>query len=302
MFIEQAYKGDNIWWKVLITTFLSTGIFVLNIIVYLLLSKEQLQLIYDAMNNTSKIIGLINALVPFAFLLGLLFLLVIYLHQRNITTLTTSRSKIDIKRIFFSFGLIIFFAIASFIISYCIDHSNIELNFNFKKFSILFFVCLVLLPFQIGFEEYLFRGYLMQQIGIIAKNRWIPLLITSISFGIFHSANPEVAELGFGVMFFYIGTGLLLGIMTLMDEGIELALGFHFGNNLIAALLITSDYSALQTDAIFKYSTKENNSNILIEMIILLAIIYPIIIFILAKKYNWINWKEKLSGKIKNTI
>ncbi len=117
-------------------------------------------------------------------------------------------------------------------------------------------------------------------------------------FGLFHSANPEVAQMGFGVMFFYIGTGFLLGIMTLMDESLELALGFHLGNNLMAALLITSDVSALHTDAIFKYSGVEKPVDMLIEMIVSIAIVYPIILFIFAKKYNWTNWPAKLTGKI----
>lgn len=138
----------------------------------------------------------------------------------------------------------------------------------------------------------------MQQIGIVAKNRWFPLLITSIIFGLLHTANPEVAELGFGVMVFYIGTGLLLGIMTLMDDSVELALGFHLGNNLMASILITSEFSALQTDALFKYSGVENTSNTLIEMILSIAVTYPIILFILAKKYKWSNWKEKLTGRV----
>jgi membrane protease YdiL (CAAX protease family) len=138
----------------------------------------------------------------------------------------------------------------------------------------------------------------MQQIGIIAKNRWIPLLTTSVVFGLFHSANPEVAEMGFGVMVFYIGTGLLLGIMTLMDESLELALGFHLGNNLMAALLITTDFSAIQTDAIFKYSGVEKPVDMLHEMIVSIAIVYPIILFIFAKKYHWQQWKTKLTGRI----
>ena len=138
----------------------------------------------------------------------------------------------------------------------------------------------------------------MQQIGIITKNRWFPLLITSVMFGVFHSANPEVAKMGYGVMVFYIGTGFFLGIMTLMDESLELALGFHLGNNLMAALLITTDYSALKTDAVFKYSGVENPVNILNEMIVSILIVYPIILFIFAKKYNWSNWTAKLTGKI----
>ena len=157
---------------------------------------------------------------------------------------------------------------------------------------------MLLLPFQIGLEEYLFRGFLMQQVGIAVKNRWFPLVLTSVLFGLFHSANPEVAEMGFGVMIFYIGTGFLLGIMTLMDEGLELSLGFHLGNNLIAATLITSDFSALQTDAVFKYSGVQNPNDMLNEMIVSIVITYPIILFILAKKYNWTNWKQKLTGKI----
>jgi membrane protease YdiL (CAAX protease family) len=138
----------------------------------------------------------------------------------------------------------------------------------------------------------------MQQIGIIARNRWFPLLMTSIVFGLFHSANPEVAEMGYGVMIFYIGTGLLLGVMTLMDESIELALGFHLGNNIMAALLITSDFAALQTDAIFKYSGVENPNDMLNEMIVTMAIVYPIILFIFARRYKWSNWREKLTGKL----
>ena len=53
-------------------------------------------------------------------------------------------------------------------------------------------------------------------------------------------------------MLFYIGTGLLLGVVTLMDEGMELALGFHIANNLITALLVTTDWGALQTNSVFK--------------------------------------------------
>jgi ABC-type amino acid transport system permease subunit len=86
--------------------------------------------------------------------------------------------------------------------------------------------------------------------------------------------------------------------MTLMDEGMELALGFHLGNNLMASVLLTSEFSALQTDALFKYSGVENTAGTLIEMIISIAITYPIILFILAKKYKWTNWKERLTGKV----
>jgi len=66
----------------------------------------------------------------------------------------------------------------------------------------------------------------------------------------------------------------------------------------MAALLITSDYSAIHTDAVFRYSGVENPADILNEMIISIAIVYPIILYIFAKRYHWTNWKVKLTGKI----
>lgn len=302
MYIAQAYKGNNIWWRVLITTLITAGIFILNFIMFFLMSKEQMDETYKMMNEIPKNLSLIINLLPFVFLLGLLFILVHFLHKRSILSLTTSRNKVDYKRIFFSFGLIVFLTLAEFAISYNMDNSTIIWNFNPLKFTELFIISILLFPFQIGYEEYLFRGFLMQQIGIIVRNRWFPLLFTSVVFGVFHSANPEVAKMGYGVMFFYIGTGLLLGIMTLMDESLELALGFHLGNNLMAALLITSDFSAIQTDAVFKYSGIENTGDMLNEMLVSIAIVYPIILYIFAKKYNWTNWKEKLTGKIHKPI
>ena len=298
MYIEQAYKGNNKWWRVLLTSLLTSGVFIANFIMYFISSKEQLQAAYDLMKDIPNNLSLIINLIPFVFLLGLLFLLVYVLNNRSILSLTTSRPKVDFKRIFFSFGLIVFISIVGFLVSYYGDNSNIAWNFKPLNFFLLLFISLILFPFQIGLEEYLFRGYFMQQIGIAVRNRWFPLLFTSIVFGLFHSANPEVAEMGYGVMVFYIGTGLLLGVMTLMDEGMELALGFHLGNNLMASILLTSEFSALQTDALFKYSGVENTAGTLTEMIISIAITYPIILFILAKKYKWTNWKERLTGKV----
>lgn len=300
MFINQAYKGNNQHWRFVLTTLLTTSIFIVNFIIYFFISKEQINEAYASMRELPKHQALISNLLPFVFLLGMLFFLVLFIHKRTILSLSTSREKFDFKRLFYSFGLIVFLSVLFFAVSFFIDNSTIIWNFKPLPFIILFAISILLFPFQIAFEEYLFRGYLMQQIGIIVKNRWFPLMFTSIVFGLFHSLNPEVEKLGFFVMLFYIGTGFLLGIITLMDEGLELALGFHLGNNLIAALLITSDFSAIQTDAIFKYSNEIDTVNILLEMIVSMLMVYPIILFIFVKKYKWKGWKDKLTGSISN--
>ena len=87
----------------------------------------------------------------------------------------------------------------------------------------------------------------------------------------------------------------MLGIMTLMDEGLELALGFHAGNNLITAILVTADWTAFQTNSLLKdVSEPEAGWDVLIPVLV----VYPIFLFIMAKKYKWKDWSYRLFGKI----
>jgi hypothetical protein len=172
--------------------------------------------------------------------------------------------------------------------------------YNFKPipFLLLFLIGTVLIPIQTSTEEYVFRGYLMQGFANLARNKWFPLLMTSLIFGSMHILNPEVEKMGYIIMVYYIGTGLFLGIITLMDDGMELALGFHAANNLIGALLVTSDWSAFQTHSVFKDLSEPSAG---LDVILPVVIIYPVLLFIFSKKYNWTNWKERLTGKIKDT-
>jgi hypothetical protein len=101
--------------------------------------------------------------------------------------------------------------------------------------------------------------------------------------------------MGYIIMVYYIGTGLFLGVITLMDEGMELALGFHAANNLVGAILVTSDWTVFKTYSIF-IDTSEPSAGL--DIILPIVVVYPILLFIFSKKYNWSNWKEKLTGKI----
>ena len=298
-YMQQAYKGHTKFWMFLFTAAAISGVFIFNFVAYLNTDPSDLEDVYDMMAQIPPLLNLTINLAPFALLLGALFFLVKFLHERSITSLTTSRQKIDWSRFRFSFLLVTTISLVGFVLSYFADPSQYVLQFDWVKFSMLLLVSLLLFPFQIGLEEYLFRGYLMQHLGVIVKNKWFPLLFTSLFFGLAHSANPEVAELGLVTMVFYIGTGLFLGICTLMDEGIELALGFHLGNNLLAALLVTADYSALKTDAIFKL-TGESQATSLTDVLLPIIIYYPIFLIVFSKKYGWEHWKNRLTGRVIN--
>ena len=239
-------------------------------------------------------------LMLFSFLGMLLgvFLTVKFIHKNSIRELTTSRPRIDWNRVFFSFLLCGSVSVIMIGIDYnFISTADYAWNFKPIPFLILFLICIVMIPIQTSAEEYLFRGYLMQGIGVITKVRWAPLLLTSILFGLMHYANPEIDKLGYGVYVFYIGSGLFAGIATLMDEGMELALGWHAANNFFTALLVTADWTALQTHSVLK-DISNPESLPLEEVIISVFIFFPIYLYIFAKKYQWHNWSEKLFGKI----
>jgi len=218
-----------------------------------------------------------------------------YVHKQPMKALTTTRKKIDWNRFWLGFGLIVITIVVTTYLDYKSHPENYVWQFEVVPFITLAIIAILLIPLQTSFEEYFFRGYLMQGIGVMAKNKWVPLIVTSVIFGGLHFFNPEVDKLGPIIMIFYIGTGFFLGVITLMDEGMELALGFHAGNNLIAALLVTTDWTVFQTNSILKDISEPSAG---FDILLPVLIIYPIFIGIMAWKYKWTGWREKLFGKV----
>jgi membrane protease YdiL (CAAX protease family) len=303
MYIEQAYKGLNELWRYAVGVliifigwqFVGAGPLVLILLAKAVETGDYPTDVASIANLLGSNLFFFLALLTFVVGFLALYLTVKYLHNQSFRSLSTSRKSIDWKRVFFTFFLWALISVVFIGLDIVISPEDYVYNFQPGPFLILLLIALILIPIQTSFEEYFMRGYLMQGLGIAAKNRWVPLLGTSVFFGLLHIFNPEVAKIGYGVMVFYIGTGLFLGILTLMDEGLELALGFHAANNLTAAILVTAEWTAFQTNSIYKDISEPE---IGWEVFAPVFIIYPIMLLILSKKYGWTNWKERLTGKV----
>lgn len=307
MYIEQAYKSLHEFWRYVIGVIIAivgVGVFSMPHAIAIGMKtltgevdESQLEDLNYLMTLFDSNLNLVFMLLP--FLGGLLFLLFSskVIHKQTFTALTTSRTKVDWGRVGFAF---VFWGIVSTSlmgISYMMAPETFELNFQLVPFLVLCIIGVLLIPIQTSFEEYLFRGYLMQGIGVLVKNKWFPLIFTSVVFGLMHIANPEVEQLGPVIMVYYIGTGLFLAIITLMDEGLELALGFHAANNLFTALLVTADWTAFQTYSVFKDTSAPTEAGFF-DIFMPVFVIFPLLILVFAKKYKWTNWKDKLFGKV----
>ena len=300
MFLKQDTLNANPFWKYLLGSFI--------VIIFSIIGQLPLSLFITAeaiseaggdpmiaLRNLDKNLQLFLILIPFVFGFLGLYLVIKKLHNRNFISITTYRSNVDWRRIIHSFilwgSITIIFISADFFI----NSEDYQINFKFDKFFILLIIGFILIPIQTSLEELLFRGYLFQGFSLYFKRPWIGLFLTSFIFGCLHIFNPEVQKLGLGILIYYIGTGLFLGIITLMDEGIELALGFHAANNLITALLVTSSWTAFQTESIL---IDISDPSLVGETIISMLILYPLFYIYMYKKYKWSDLKNKLLVKI----
>ena len=248
---------------------------------------KNLNLIFDPTVvgiNHSVMLALMMGM--FVFTLLFLWMALKFIHKKTLPSIITGFTNIRWNRYFFSFFVWTVLNILYTIFSYFLSPQDMTLQFDFNKLIVLLIVLIIFIPIQTGVEELIFRGYLMQGLGLAFKNGITPLIITSVLFGLMHASNPEAKAHGLLIMMpYYIFFGAFLGILTLLDEGTELALGIHCANNLISSLLITSKNSVLHTDAIFNVIEKP-----LFEFGSWLVMAF-ICFFILYKKYTLSNWK-----------
>lgn len=223
----------------------------------------------------------------FAFVIGLIgfVLLLKPMHGRHLKGIINGGSKIRWNHIWTGFALWGLFVIGSFLVTYAYNPENIIFQFDAKKFIPLLLITILMIPFQTSFEEVTFRGYLMQGIATKTHSRIWATIVVAVIFGLMHSANPEVKEFGFFLaMPQYILMGLLFGIITILDDGIEVALGIHAANNMLTALVYTNKSSAFQTPSLFVMD-EMYPVNDLIQLIVFSVIF----ILILKAKYKW-DW------------
>jgi membrane protease YdiL (CAAX protease family) len=303
MFIEQGISSENRFWKYIVGSIIIVVASTIGQIPLLLAviaksfaegkgipeNQDDIMKVFDS-NSTLFLI-----LISFVFAIIGVFAVNKYLHQQSLLTIISSRKKVDWNRIWVSFLLWTAITIISTLALYYSSPQDFVVQFQPIPFLILAVIAVLMIPIQTTCEELVFRGYLMQGFANLSMNKWFPLLMTSLIFGTMHIFNPEVSKIGYIILVYYIGTGLFLGMITLMDEGMELAIGFHAANNLIGALLVTTDWTVFQTNSILKDLSEPSAG---FDIILPVVIIYPVLLIIFSKKYHWQDWKEKLTGKI----
>lgn len=300
MFFETAFLGKNHAWRYLLGIMVVLTAYTLGQIPLsvFLMSKGlgEVEMAEFAKDMDFKAIGASQtlglALILIMFIVGLaaLYLVVRVIHAKVFRHLITPATGINYHKVGFAFLLWLGIGVAFEGIGYIMDPEAYQFSFDPAVFFPLLLVALLMIPLQTSFEEIFFRGYLMQGVGLITKNKWIPLLVTTAIFAGMHGANPEIARYGFWpMMSYYLTAGLFLGVVTILDDSLELALGIHAATNIMGAVLLSYDGGAMQTDSLF--TTSEINPW-LVTLFLLMGASFFIIIC--ARKYNWPEWRTLL--------
>jgi membrane protease YdiL (CAAX protease family) len=179
-----------------------------------------------------------------------------------------------------------------------LDPSNFSVNNNTVTIITLALISVLFIPFQATFEEIIFRGYLMQGFAVLFRNRFFPLVLTSVFFGLMHAFNPEVRDFGFWTMIpQYVLFGIIFGVITILDDGIEAAMGAHTANNIFLCIMVTNESSALQTQAVYEQHTIYPWTEFLTMLIM-----GVVIIFILKAIFKWKSFSVLLSKAEPGTV
>jgi len=216
------------------------------------------------------------------FLIGLKFI-----HKKTFTSILTGFQKFRFNRFWFAFLVWGLLLITVVLVQNFSSPDSLTINFNLGGFLISLLLMVIFMPIQTGLEEVIFRGYLLQGLSQVFKNGYVPLIITSVLFGLAHMSNPEVRAYGWPIMLaYFVCFALFMGAITLLDEGLELAFGIHFANNIISSVLVNEPNSVIKSYSIFESTSSSPYAEIVLWFCM------SILTFALFRiKYRWTNFK-----------
>ncbi len=293
--LERSLDGQNQWWKYLLVLLL--GFLVGQLLgsiplvaVFVIVAIKNGGVDVDPANmmnfeawGIDSNLGLFLMVIPFIVSLFFIILLVKAFHQRTYNEVINGRSKIRWKRMFGAFAVWAVLSTVLFVLDLLIDPDNFKLQFELASFLPLVFVCFLFIPLQAATEEFVFRGYLAQGFAGWTKNRIVAILVPSVFFALLHYANPEVKEFGFWLtMPQYFLFGVFFALISVLDDGIEIAIGLHAANNVFSGILVTHKSSVLQTSALYEQLEMDPMRDF-----IALFIICALVLIAFARYYKW---------------
>ena len=295
-YFSNAFEGRNHWWRYLLLFLASMfggqligGIPLAAVMFYKIFeSGGSLQPNPENAADLSALgigqnFGLFLMLLPFIASLFVMVFLFKPMHNRDFKSLISGIQKIRWSRFFLPAAIWSSIFLIYLLVDYLTNRQAYVVNFRAGQFIVLCILSLSMIPFQSSYEEIMFRGYIAQGVGVWTKSRILVILVPAVLFGLMHAFNPEIDAYGFWLaMPQYIFFGLIFGLFSVLDDGVEVAMGVHSANNVFMSIFVTSQSSALQTPALF-YQVDVDPINDMIVLFVSGILVTAILAYI----YKW---------------
>ena len=226
-------------------------------------------------------------LFPFTLLFFGLLIYLVGVHKRPFVEIFTAAGRFRWARFFWFAGILLGLLFVVSILPFALSNelnTTLRWNFNAQKFIPLLGLSLLFIPIQAAAEELIFRVYALQGLYARTGKIWLSMSLSAVFFAVVHGSNPEIQALGPVIILYYLMAGFFLALITIQDNGLELALAYHSINNLFSAVIISSTWQVFHTDALWLDTSAPGSawSHLLIGVLFFTGLY-----FILAKKYHW---------------
>jgi uncharacterized protein len=288
-YVEAAGWGKYRWWRyvlgliIILFAWMVAANFVSALVALVLGGKEGAEALgrLDCA-SFGPVWGFVVVMAGFPVFLAGILIAITLIHQRHPRTLVTAREKISWTRVGHGFvaGFVPWVLLGG-LGQYFLYPDSFSFNSDLKTFALFVPIALVITAIQTTTEELFFRGYIVQGASLIWSNRVFLAIVSAAIFTLPHTTNPKAQEGGWIGMFlgYFVGTGLLYAIVSLIDGTTELVIGAHFANNIAYFLLFNWSESFFTTPALFsisEYHARFYDITSLVLIPVFLAIVFRV--------------------------
>lgn len=214
-------------------------------------------------------------IAAFTFLMGSLiaFLPVMRIvlpawHRRPWRTFLTAAGRWRWRRLVVSCAVMLALLSAMLVLQLAVAPGAMRFQGKWNEIAVFAVLAGVLVPLQVAAEEIFFRGYVMQAISRMTAIGVIRIAGPAILFTLAHWQNPETQQGAGWVIASYASAGLYLGLLALMDKGLESAIGAHLAINIFAILVVGSDVSVSPSSVIWRETVTDYRMSLVAGLVI----------------------------------
>jgi membrane protease YdiL (CAAX protease family) len=272
-FLAQAAQGRGAWWHYIVGLVLLVLLVVASwllggiaLFVALHYAGETIATVESALGPWAERYLEVN--IVFVPVLPATLLVVALWHRRPMTSLITGAARIAWGRMALGFLAIFGLLVALTLIGGDDPAHPGTLAALLGALPLI----AIFTPLQAASEELFFRGYLLQASAAFTRSKTAIVAFNGALFAAAHAYNPaaEVNPLALGGYFIW-GAGLAL--VALRDEGLELPIGGHVANNLVAFMTFAYTQRQIESEA-EGYDPVAHYVTSLVPVLLLLTIVW----------------------------